>query len=304
MAVVGCLVELQFLGFPIGNVAHPTPPATVAAIRNLSSIAGAEQRVYTFGEPFRAASAGRYDLLPANSSLVDEIPTIGLYAALGDPSYHALLEPLGAVDLALDEAEPTTDAVAQHRRLLDALGASIVVSPVSLPGFAPAGQVDNVYLYQNQSAYPRAWVASQARPATSDDRTTLEAPTADLHQVAFVDLASASISDLNLQPEKIPGEATAAVVSDDGDRVVVAAAGPGVLVLADRWAPGWHASVDGIDVLVWRVDGILRGVPLTTGAHQVILTYRPEGFWRGVWVAAASVAALAIIAIGLDRASR
>jgi hypothetical protein len=304
VAVAGCLAELQLLGFPIGYVTHPTPPATVAAIRNLSAVAGAAQRVYTFAEPFPAASAGRYDLLPANSSLLDGIPTIGLYAALGDPSYQALLEPLGAVDLAFGGAEPTTDAVTQHRRLLDVLGASIIISPVPISGFAPAGHVGGVYLYQNQSAYPRAWVASDARPAPPDARVVLEAPTFDLRRVAFVDLASASSSDLNLQPAKIPGEATAVVASDDGDRVVVEATGPGVLVLNDRWAPGWYASVDGIDVPVWRVDGILRGVPLTTGAHQVIFAYRPEGFWRGVWVAIASAAALAVIAIGLNRASR
>jgi hypothetical protein len=294
LAVVGCLAELQFIGVPINGMAHPTPPATVAAIRDISSGAGTPPRIYTFAEPFHAASAGRYDLLPANSSLINRIPTIGLYAALGDPSYQAFLEPLGAVDLAFGEAEPTRDALVQHRRLLDLLGASIVVSPVPLSGFGPAGQIDGVYLYRNQSAYPRAWMASQARQATSDVRTTLEAPTADLDQVAFVDPASASSSDLNLQPEKIPGEATAAVVSDDGDRIVVSAAGPGVLVLADRWAPGWHAAVDGIDGPIWRVDGILRGVPLRNGSHQVIFTYRPEGFWRGVWIAVASAATLVV----------
>jgi hypothetical protein len=297
LAVVGCLAELQFIGVPISDVTHPAPPATVATIHDISFDVGAYPRIYSFAEPFHAASAGRYDLLPANSSLLDGIPTIGLYAALGDPSYQAFLEPLGAVDLAFGEDEPTLAAISEHRRLLDLLGASIVVSPVPLSGFGPAGQIDGVYLYRNQSAYPRAWMTSRARQATSDVRTTLEAPTADLDQVAFVDPASASSSDLNLQPEKIPGEATAAVVSDDGDRIVVSAAGPGVLVLADRWASGWHATVDGIDAPIWRVDGILRGVPLTNGSHQVIFTYQPEGFWRGVWIAIAS-AAMLVVGVG------
>ena len=41
--------------------------------------------------------------------------------------------------------------------------------------------------------------------------------------------------------------------------------GAGMLVLSDTWYPGWHATVDGHDAKVERVDYLLRGVRVGPG---------------------------------------
>jgi len=65
-------------------------------------------------------------------------------------------------------------------------------------------------------------------------------------------------------------------------------------VLSDVFMTGWHATVDGREVPLERVDYLLRGVPVPAGRHAVELTYRPAGWRAGVLISA--LAALALLA--------
>ena len=67
------------------------------------------------------------------------------------------------------------------------------------------------------------------------------------------------------------GGGAAEILSYRPDEVVVRATGPGPLVLADTWYPGWRA--DGYHIEL--VDGLLRGVRLPAGTHTVRFTYHP-----------------------------
>jgi len=62
--------------------------------------------------------------------------------------------------------------------------------------------------------------------------------------------------------------------------VEVSVASKALLVLADAWAPGWHAEVDGEQREVLRVGGLFRGVVLTPGERNVVFRYQP---WGWVW---------------------
>ena len=69
------------------------------------------------------------------------------------------------------------------------------------------------------------------------------------------------------------------------ERVVLTAraARPARVVLSDVQFPGWHATVDGRDAPLERVDYLLRGVPVGPGAHRIVLEYRPLS-WRIGWI--------------------
>jgi len=67
-----------------------------------------------------------------------------------------------------------------------------------------------------------------------------------------------------------------------------------MLVLSDTWYPGWHATVDGRDAKIERIDQMLRGVRLGPGAHTVEMSYRPTSFRIG-WIVSL-VTALALVA--------
>ncbi|HEO71570.1 MAG TPA: hypothetical protein ENN80_09925, partial [Candidatus Hydrogenedentes bacterium] len=57
---------------------------------------------------------------------------------------------------------------------------------------------------------------------------------------------------------------------------------PVVTVLADSFAPGWHAQLDGIDWPIMQVNGLFRGVATPAGVHDIDFTYRPAGFPTGM----------------------
>jgi uncharacterized membrane protein YfhO len=75
-------------------------------------------------------------------------------------------------------------------------------------------------------------------------------------------------------------------------RVELDADRPAMLVLSQAWFPGWRASVDGRAAPVVRVDGVVQGVPVPAGRHQVDLTYRAPGLRVGAALSAFSLLGL------------
>ena len=67
-------------------------------------------------------------------------------------------------------------------------------------------------------------------------------------------------------------------------RIRIDAAEPGVIVLAQQLAPGWHVTVDGEEREPILVQGIFRGVNVTRGRHEIIWVYRPRSLFAGAIV--------------------
>jgi hypothetical protein len=72
----------------------------------------------------------------------------------------------------------------------------------------------------------------------------------------------------------------------------------GVLVLADAYARGWHAAIDGRTAPLARADAAFRAVPVGPGAHTVRFTYRPQTFSVGVAVSALACAVWLMLLLG------
>ena len=100
------------------------------------------------------------------------------------------------------------------------------------------------------------------------------------------------------------GGGTATIAAYEPERVEIEANAPGggLVVLSDVFMPGWHATVDGRETPIERVDYLLRGVPVGPGRHVVELSYRPAGWTAGLIVSALAAAALlAALALGRRR---
>lgn len=149
-------------------------------------------------------------------------------------------------------------------------------------------QDEEVSVFENQSAFPRAWVVHDVRPAAEnpDYLTALNNSEIDGHQVAFV--------DGDLPHVALPGPA------DRGDTAIITEYAPetitlqtntssdGLLVLSEIYADGWNAYVDGGKVDIVRTNHTLRGVPLPAGRHQVILEYEPQEIMTGLAITGAT----------------
>jgi len=55
------------------------------------------------------------------------------------------------------------------------------------------------------------------------------------------------------------------------NEVVISADGPGTLVLADSWDPGWHA--DGFEIVPYK--DVVRSVVLPSGSHTIRFHFNP-----------------------------
>jgi hypothetical protein len=127
-------------------------------------------------------------------------------------------------------------------------------SPLEADGFQLEAQIEQTYIYRNESVLPRAFVVSRAE---------VDLPTFFETAVARLELYS---------PNRI-------VVETDADEA-------GLLVLGEVWYPGWQATVDGVRVPILRIEGILRGISIDEGAHRIEFRYEPWTVKAGITTSA------------------
>jgi hypothetical protein len=77
----------------------------------------------------------------------------------------------------------------------------------------------------------------------------------------------------------------------------VSAPQPGVLVLADSFAMGWTAQVDGRPVPLLRANGLFRGVALPAGDHVVSFIYRPMPVYLGGAISALTLLTVILLCL-------
>jgi len=154
-------------------------------------------------------------------------------------------------------------------------------------------------VYENPRAFPRAWIVHDVRP-NNDGEGLAQLANGDVDGrfVAFVD---GPVPPVTVPPEQnrqasVPGEQVVITGSTPESLTVRATAvTDGLLVVSASYADGWNAYVDGELAEVLRTNHALRGVPLPTGEHEVILKYEPPELTTGLRITGvASVAMLGI----------
>lgn len=188
-----------------------------------------------------------------------------------------------------------------------AIAGFLLNSEVVIPKGAPTAEwreLEDWQILRNPQAWPRAWVVHDVRvrppmqPGSDDTRslkrsllhqadpfwTIPDREVEDPRRTAWVE--SDDPRSLGLGEDRIPPSAseTATVEIDVPGRVEIVAnlARPGLVVVADTYAPGWIATLDGVSVPIWRTNRAMRGVVSTKGSHRIVLTYNPNSFRFGI----------------------
>ena len=117
------------------------------------------------------------------------------------------------------------------------------------------GQMGEVYIYNIPGARPRVWVEGRSDSGWAPVESMLWTP----------------------------------------NRITVHASGPGTLVLSEIAYPGWQVTVDGERGQVETIDGLLRGVPLSVGQHEVVFTFRPTTVYVGLVISLLGIILLGIL---------
>jgi len=161
--------------------------------------------------------------------------------------------------------------------------------------FREAAATPGVRLFESTATVGPARVVERLRTMPDDDAVlrALAAPTASGVDPRREALATAA----EARSVSLPAGARASraeVARAGGSRLEVRAEGPGLLVVAQGWDPGWSARVDGRPAGILCVNHAQLGIVLPAGPHRVALRYRARGFTLGTWLAAAAAAGLAL----------
>lgn len=145
---------------------------------------------------------------------------------------------------------------------------------------------NTIYLYQYPADNPAAWVAPIAVKAP-DDRVlpTLLDPRFDVTRAALFDTAAAV--PVQPVPGTLPPPTGVSVHATRWEPGHIAltldppAPAGAALVVSENYYPGWSARVDGRPAAIGRVDYVLTGVALPTGARRVELSFASPRYEQG-----------------------
>jgi uncharacterized membrane protein YfhO len=78
---------------------------------------------------------------------------------------------------------------------------------------------------------------------------------------------------------------------------------PQLLVLTERFHPGWQIAIDGEPVEVRRVYGEYLGCVVPPGTRRVSLVFAPASARHGLWLTIAGLVFTLLVSLLLDRAT-
>ncbi|MCJ7751941.1 MAG: YfhO family protein, partial [Armatimonadetes bacterium] len=223
--------------------------------------------------------------LPASVPQSFDLRTIGGYAGFVDPRQgmffqEASTRTFRSDDLALHSLVGTRYFLVGPQMEIEGLQAA------DIPPFR---------VYRNPKAFPRAFTIGAVIPASNHAEAlaqTVElasqgrlASTAVIRGDLFYFSPVSGTGNILRVDEPRPEHVAVSVQSDE----------PTLVVLNERWDPGWRARVDGLVVPLVEVDSVLMGAPVPGGEHTVEFEYRPRGLIVGRVISLISLAALVLI---------
>lgn len=92
------------------------------------------------------------------------------------------------------------------------------------------------------------------------------------------------VSDIHLEECDSSSHAEIRIKRDGIHKSVyhIDASGPGYLVIADVWYPGWMAWIDAEPASILKANYLFRAIAIQAGEHEVTIAYRPLIFYLGL----------------------
>jgi Bacterial membrane protein YfhO len=158
---------------------------------------------------------------------------------------------------------------------------------------------DDYWIIENQNALPRAYVPTSAQVVDSDEKILEQMVGFDFDPRKKVLMTD----DLSL-PSTIKGIASVRYETPTRVSLEVEMQTPGLVLLSDRWDPGWSARIDGSSSPIYRVDYALRGFRVPAGKHSIVCAYDPPSLRKGFAITLAGAAVLLVWSARKGIASR
>lgn len=181
--------------------------------------------------------------------------------------------------------------------ILNLLNVRWVFSGVYIPGDNPGVDLllresGSVYVYENQTALPRAFTVNQARILSSDKEVfdLIASSTFDYRKEIL--LSDRTAPRLDLEGEQSFSDFIS-LTRPSADRLdaIVHNHAFCYLFLSEVYYPGWKAFVDGTEARIWKADYAFRAVYLNPGRHYIKFIYAPVCFRLGLYFSLGSILA-------------
>lgn len=207
-------------------------------------------------------------------------------------AYMAAIEPQG--QLLYNRISPFYDPASLNDPRTHLLGVRWVVSelPLEVAGWSLIYD-DEVKIYRNANALPRAFLVDQAEIVPADQVLDRLGQIDPRTTVLLDDPAAGELVNVRAAPP-VSATSPVTITSYQPNEILldVDLAAPGWLVLTDAYFPDWKAYVrpqggterDEQPLTVWRADGNFRTVFLEeTGTQTVRFKYAPRSFQLGLF---------------------
>ena len=272
------LVAVLFLDLLTYNPSHhAAPPSSVdlTPYRDLLAVPLADSGVFRIKND---------DVLPVGYGLLHNLEDIGGPSPLRLKQYEEWLKRLPP-----DRAWRLLNVkyVASWQQFLDL--------PSERIAEAPGSDKKPIYLYRVLEPLPRAWLTGRVI-LEPDMEKTYQWLTAEGFDPAR-QVVLASQPDGFKATENCGGTVDWRLREPEHLALHVAVDAPCVLVLSELDYPGWRATVDGVSAPILRTNGILRGLALPSGEHQVAFDYRPVSVSAGAVISVLTLALAAVLLV-------
>lgn len=175
-----------------------------------------------------------------------------------------------------------------------------------------SSQENGVLCYENTRARPRFYIVPEHREV-SDKEAFVAIKTSALKDGELFDPESMVLIESESASKISPSQPVASVetrgnpdsistiaidkLSDEQIELSTESDFNGYLVVADQYYPGWHASLDGLDMPILRANYIQRAIALPAGKHKVVFSYKPESYRLGLLISSIALGLLALTAL-------
>jgi hypothetical protein len=170
--------------------------------------------------------------------------------------------------------------------------------------FREAAVTPAIRLFEVPGSGGRAHVVARVRvlPGSAEVLASMrgEGPPTDPLKEALITADDARGAVLPTDGRASPGN----VVRVEPGLLEARAEGPGLLVVAESWDPGWSASLDGRAAPLLRVNHAQMALTIGPGLHRAVLRYRTPGLRRGLLLGGAGGVLLLLAFLRDRRAGR